>query len=281
MSDPENVVTTPAGGDTSASAPAPATGEPSAAPSATSTGTGAAPTMQPSGEGMVPSYRLRETREAVIREYQAQLAQARQEWEAREAAYKNQMEQIQRQLHALVGVTPNNEIAEVEAVRNQFARLYPGLAALEERAQDLLGLTERSGDLDLQSRHYWQSYGRSSMERLYGLAEKSLGAPLTAEGKRALHAGFTGYVSSDPQLVERYTSDPSVVDEYWSLVSSSLIDPVRRAATATVQQQTTTGRNLPQDRPAGVPPVQAAPKPKDLDERIASGWAAYQAAKKG
>lgn len=262
---------TPAVSDISASTPAPATQEPSVAPSPTTQAPNVAP--QSATPQVEPSWlkgRLDEARAAAVRQAQSQWqAQAQQ----REAALQAQYEAVQRQLHAVVGVTPQGD-PETEAIKQQFQKLYPGLAQLEQRAKDLLGVVERSGEFDSQSRHYWNHYGHQMMNRLYTKASESLGQ-LSDEGKRAIHASFSGYIQSSPELVQRYMEDPSVVDEFWTYFQTNFIDPVRRNASATVQQ-TVTHRALPQDTPGGAPQLAPAPKPANLDERAAQAWSAYQ-----
>lgn len=216
--------------------------------------------------GWVPPYRIRETREAAAREAQAQFAQ-------REAQYEAQLKQVQSQLHALVGVQPPQN-PEVDQVRQQFAQLYPGLAKMEERSAQLEELLSRSGDLETQTSHYWQTYGRQTMDRLFEHAATSLGSPLTEEGKRALHSSFVGFVQSSPEMQNRYASDPSMVEDFWKAFSSSFIDPVRRSASATVSGRAAV--NLPQDTPSGAPRAIPGPQPKDLDERAGAAWAQYQ-----
>jgi len=229
------------------------------------TATPAAPATQGGPEGWVPSYRIRETRDTAIRE-------AQQQWAEREAQYQAQLQQIQSQLHALVGVTPPQN-PEIEAVRQQFSQLYPGLSNLEERANDLLGVLDRAGDMESQSKHYWQSYGRQSMERLFDYASKSLGTPLTEDGKRALHSAFFGYVQSSPEITARYTNDPTLIQDFWNTFTSNFIDPARRVASATVAGRA--GAALPQDTPSGAPQATPAPKLTGLDERAAAAWAQY------
>lgn len=250
--------------------PAPATPEPSvAAPTIpTASAAGAIP-QQPSHDAMVPSYRIRETREAALREAQAQ-------WAEREAAYQAQMAAVQRQLHALVGVTPQGD-PEVDAVRDQFGRVYPGLSQLEARAQDLLSFLERAGDLETQNEHYWKVYGRQAVDRLFSKASEAVGGQLTDAAKSVLHAAFTGHVASTPELLQRYANDPSVVDEFWTNFSSSFIDPVRR--TATVGAAARTGLPLPVDTPSGA--IRSTPPPqfKDMDDRSAAAWAQFQTAR--
>lgn len=265
----ENVSGTPAEATPSAPAPAAATPAAPAAPSAPATpsatpqtpATGAAP-----GEGWVPSYRLREAREAAERAAQTQFGQKEQQ-------YQQELQRIQQQLHALVGVQPPAD-PQVAAVRDQFGQLYPGLAKLEERANDLMGLIERAGDLESQNSHYWQSYGKQTMDSLFKHAAETVGAPLTDDAKRVLHSSFVGFVQSSPELTARYANDPSIVEDFWKVFSSSFIDPSRRAATAPALSRAQIA--TPQDTPGGAPRATPAPQPANLDERAASAWALYQ-----
>lgn len=196
-----------------------------------------------------------------------------QAFSQREAQIRAEADRYRQQLHAIVGVQPPQN-PEVEAVRNQFGQLYPGLSKIEDRANEILGILERAGDLESQSEHYWQSYGRQSMDRLFSHAQESLGAALTDEAKRALHSSFVGFVQSSPEMTARYAEDPSLVEDFWKAFSSSFIDPARRAASATVQGRA--GVSVPQDVPGGAPRATPAPKPADLDERAANAWAQYQ-----
>jgi hypothetical protein len=268
----DEVVSTPAEATPSASATPVATPQVTAPQSATPAATSAPTTGAPSEsrDGWVPSYRVRETREQAQREAQAQ-------FEQRENGYKSELARIQQQLHALVGVQPpqNPEIAQV---KTQFSQLYPGLAQLEERAEQLQQMIERAGDIEAQGNHYWQTYGRQTMDRLFDHASTSLGSPLTEEGKRQLHSSFVGFVQSSPELTERYSNDPTIVEDFWKVFTSSFIDPARRAASATVQ--TRTGTAIPQDRGGVIAPVSPGPKPANLDERANQAWALYQQSKR-
>jgi hypothetical protein len=264
----EVVTSTPASGDTGASVtPAVATPTVTAQPVATT------PAAQPSAtggeqsrEGWVPSYRVRETREAAQREFQQERARL-------DAEHRTELQRIQSQLHALVGVQPKQN-PEIDAVRQQFAQLYPGLAKLEARGQDIEGLLERAGDLEAQNEHYWNEYGRRSVNTLFTEAEKTLGSPLSDEAKRVLHSSFIGFVQSSPELTQRYSNDPTIVNDFVRAFSSSLIDPVRRSATATVAGRVATA--IPQDTPGGAVHPAGAPKPANLDERAEQAWALYK-----
>lgn len=166
----------------------------------------------------------------------------------------------------------------MEAIRKQFGGIYPGLSKLEERAAQLEQLLERSGDFESQTEHYWQSYGRQTVDRLFQKASEAIGTPLTDEGKRFLHSSFVGFVQSSPENSERYSMDPTIVDDFLRVFSSSIIDPSRRQATATVMNRAPQG--LPQDTPSGAPVFPGAPKPQNLDDRSALAWATFQAQQK-
>lgn len=258
---------TPAEATPSAPAPAAATpAAPAAVATATPSATPQAPATGAPGEGWVPSYRIRESREAAIREANESFAQ-------REATIRAEADRYKQQLHSLVGVQPPPN-PETMAVRTQFGQLYPGLAKLEERADQLAQLIERSGDLEAQTEHYWQTYGRQTMDRLFTQAQSSLGAPLTDEAKRALHSSFVGFVQSSPELSNRYSSDPTIVDDFWKAFTSSFIDPARRTAAATVVGRANTA--LPQDTPAGLPRTSTPVQHQNIDERASTAWAMYQ-----
>lgn len=248
--------------DPTVSAPAAAPATPTASPS------GATPTAP---EGYVPSYRLREANEAAERRHAAAYA-------AKEAAAEVRYKEMERKFQALAGFTPPPD-PEVRAVRDQFGNLYPGLAKLEDRAADLERLIERAGDLESQTQHYWQTYGRQNMDKLFSLAQESLGAPLGDEGKRQLHAAFTGFVQSSPELTARYANDPSIVEDFFKQFTSSFIDPVRRAASATVVGRVAGA--IPQDTPGGAPRATPIASGGSLDDRVATAWAAFNQAKTG
>lgn len=248
---------------------------PAAAPAvpATPTAPAAAPAtpgaQAPDRSDWVPPYRIRETREAATRQAQTEYARQLAEIRAEADRYKSQ-------LHSIVGVTPPQN-PEISAVRDQFSKLYPGLSKIEDKVGALEQLLERAGDLEAQTSHYWQTYGRQTVDRLYAKAEAALGSPLSEEGKRQLHASFSGFVQSSPELTARYASDPTIVEDFWNQFTSTFIDPVRRSASAGVMGRVPGA--LPQDSPSGSPRASLAPGPQNLDERVASGWALFNANK--
>lgn len=265
MADESVVSSTPAEATPSAPAatPTPVAPAPVAATPATPTPSPATPGAP---EGWVPSYRLREAREAAER--------SAREASAKEiAAVRAELERYQGQIRALTGQQPPQN-PEIEQVRTQFGSLYPGLARMEQRAAELEALLERAGDIESQTNHYWQSYGRQSMDNLFKLAESSLGVPLTEEGKRQLHSSFTGFVSSSPELTARYANDPTIVEDFWKAFNSSFVEPARRVASASTVARATT--SLPQDTPSGAVRTSAPVQLKSLDERANAAWQIFQ-----
>jgi hypothetical protein len=238
----------------------------------------AAPAMQPATPAapeVEPSWlrgRLNEVRQAAVRQANEQFAQ-------REAQLRAEAERYRQQLFSVVGATPQNSDPEADAIKSQFYKIFPEAKELLENAKDILALRENAGNWESQNEHYWQSYGRQTVDRLFSKASEAIGAPLTDDAKRFLHSSFVGYVQSSPELQERYATDPTIVEDYLRMFSSSVIDPSRRQAGAAVVARAPQG--LPQDSPSGAPQIPGAPKPKDLDERAALGWAQLQAVRGG
>lgn len=223
-------------------------------------------------DGYVPRSRINETRDSVTR-------QLSQQFQGKYSELESRYSQMEKQLHALVGVQPPTN-PEVDSIKTQFAQLFPKLSKLEERGEDVFGLLERANDLQASNEHYWQSYGRQSTEKLFDLADKELGGPLSEDGKRVIHNAFASYVGSSPELTQRYASDPSIVNDFWNVFRSSVIDPVRRTASSTAVGRAVAVGSLPQNDPSGAPRSTPPPQMKDLDERSNAAWALFNQIKK-
>lgn len=267
MSDP-NVTATPLSGSETP-APAPAATLQGTSPVAATPATPPAPAIGAPEDrsNWVPPHRIREA----TQRYET----AQRDWATREAQYQAMMQQHQSQLRALTGLQAPPD-PEVEEIRQRFGQVFPGLSRMESQAEKLEQYIEKIADLEAAVDHIWQNHSRQSVGRIFENAEKTLGSPLTEEGKRALHAAFAGYVQSNPEYQQRYVDDPSIVDEFWKTLSSTLVDPARRATAAAAA--TRTPGALPQDTPAGVPaPLSSVPKPDGLDERAKLAYQMFQA----
>ena len=260
--------------DSSAAAPIPAAPAPAAIPQGTSpvAATPATPPAPAIGapedrSNWVPPHRIRET----TQKYEA----AQRQWAERDAQYQAQIQQHQRQLQALTGVLPPPD-PEVSEIRQRFGQVFPGLSRMEERAEQLEQYMEKVADLEAAVDHIWRNHSQQSMNRVYDHAEKTLGSPLNDEGKQALRAAFAGYVQSNPEYQQRYVDDPTIVDQFWKTLSSTLVDPARRASAISTAARVPGA--LPQDSPAGLPPTSGpAPQPQGLDARAKLAYQMFQA----
>lgn len=268
MSELDSTLTS-AGNDIPAPAATPAT--PSVEPAIPASGPqGQAQNVPP--ENYVPSYRLREARESAIR-------QAQEQYTSQLAERDAMVQHLQSQLQALTGVQAPAD-PQIEQIRNQFAQLFPRLAQFESMDPDRLSaLLDQAGDFEQANQHYWQSYGRQTLNTLFSQAETALGGQLNDNGRSFLHQQFVGWLSASPERVARYEVDPSIVNDFMQEYQSNIIDPVRRGATAQVASRAP--QALPQDRPGGAPAVSQAPKPKDLDARTDLAWSTFQRIKQG
>lgn len=258
---------TPSTPNVASATPAQATPSASAPPVAIPQASAAPATGGEDRSSWVPPHRLRETREAAIR-------QANESFSQREAQIRAEADRYRQQVMALTGVTPPPN-PEIKAVRDQFGSLYPGLSKLEERAAQLEQLLERQGDMEAQTGHYWQRYGQQSVDRIFDKVTEAIGSPLTDEAKGYLHNAFVGFVQSTPERTDRYANDPTLVDEFVRAYTSNFIDPIRRSTGASIVNRA--GAPVPQDGPSGTLRTGTpAPKPQSLDERVAMGWAAYK-----
>lgn len=214
----------------------------------------------------VPPHRLREQRS----QFERELANER-------AQYTQRMEELNKKLQILAGVTPP-ENPQIDQVKNQFKEVFPDLDYIGSNAQQIRELLELKDALKASMEHQWAFYNRNAMDRLYKAAEGTYGQSLSDEAKRQLGSSFVGYLQSNPDAYERYQQDPSIVEDYWKAFSERFIDPVRR--NSTVQTLNRIPQGLPQDNPSGNLAVTQPVKPANQDERLARALEVYKATSK-
>ena len=267
MSEVDLGTQTPAVSDNAAPATPVATPQAPAAPvaAATPTATTSAPQVEPSWL----KQRLEETRQSALKAAQQHFGQT-------EAQYKSQLEQMQSQIRALVGVNPPQN-PEIDAIRNQFASVFPDewklMQSLKEKREQLDHVLERAGDYESSTNHYWQTYGRQTVDSLYSKMAEAYGGQLSDDAKKHLYTSFVGYVQSSPENEARYGQDPSIVDDFVKAFTSNFIDPARRAASAQVVNRAPFG--LPQDNPSGAVPASRPAQMNGLDERSNAAWTLF------
>lgn len=273
MSDFDNVtdqtivgseIPTPAPSDTGAPSPTPAPATPVAAPQ---------PGATPGGnEALVPSFRLREAREAYERRLNDEVTRRETEWKQKTEAYE-------RKIQALAGVLPQEE-SRADQIKEQFFNLFPQYRGLTpEKIAALEKVIERQEALEAENELRWQSHSHTKLNELYGLAAQA-GLPENDQVKGMLHTALIGYLSANPQEQRRFASDPSFISEFFKAYSAAMIDPLRRAQAAAIQGKPQA--LVPQDSPSGTVRTTTQPlKPKDLNERSALSWTAFQQSKNG
>jgi hypothetical protein len=214
----------------------------------------------------VPPYRLRE------------ISQKYRQMEA-------QVHFLRQQLAALTGVQPPTaeEAAndpEARLIREQFHRLFPRLAKLEQLADKL----ERFAAVDPEqltssTEHYWTALGHETLNQVIEKMQDVIGGQLTPFAQKVLCQSFVAWVESDPDLQQRYTMrDPSLVADYIKEYQAGILDPFRRKSTSAVQQRVQATARLP--RQGGSGPVAGAAKPgKPADENTLheAAWSAFVA----
>jgi hypothetical protein len=247
-------------GDTSAgSPPAAETGAPQQQPTAPAAiEQGAAPDPQQQGQ-MVPSYRLREVTERYRQLEQAALA----------------MQQRLQAVEAQSRATGQPVDQETRAIRDQFRKIFPNLAALDEFDPDQLrGLLQQAPAQQQQWEQYWHNVGTNALRSLQAKVSEVYGEKIDPVTRSIFENAFISWVERDPEAQQRYLSqDPSLVDDYWKKATAAVLDPIRKNAAAQVAQRAERIGRLP-----SVPRSTTAigqpkpPKPKTEDDLHDAAW---------
>ena len=187
---------------------------------------------------------------------------ARQELETRFRNTEAQYTEAQRRVAALAGVnTPSAEEAEIEQVRAQFARIFPGLAKLTDAQIDkLLQTSTRTDTMEAAAVHHWESHGRAMVDSLTAEVSEALGGgELTERQTKALARAYVAEAESDPEFLKRHErGDRALIKEFAKQWVEDWYEPARRRVTAdAVNQQ----RRVPSGRDRNV----SATPPKAID----------------
>jgi hypothetical protein len=131
---------------------------------------------------------------------------ARQEFEKRFKDHDAQLTERNRQIAALTGTkTPTADEAEIEEVRQQFAKLFPGLAKLDDKQiEKLLKVAESSDTLSETTKHYWDRHARTTTDQLIADVSELIGGELSARQKNACVAAYSFEIENNPELAEKF-----------------------------------------------------------------------------
>lgn len=249
------------------------TGAPSPTPTPATPAVGTQPGATPGGtEATVPSWRLREAREAYERRLASEIEREKSTWLKEREAYE-------RKIQALAGVLPQEE-TRADQIKEQFFTLFPQYRNLTpEKLAAIDKLIERSTVLESENELRWQAHSTQRLNELYGLATQA-GLPDNDQVRGMLHTALIGYLSANPHEQNRFAADPNFIPEFFKAYSAAMIDPLRRSTVAAVQNRVAPA--LPQDTPSGaVRTATPVPAPKDIDERVARSWTAFNQSKNG
>ncbi|MCA1841302.1 MAG: cytochrome P450, partial [Actinobacteria bacterium] len=198
------------------------------------------------------------------------------QWESR---FKAEIDERERKIQALAGVVPQEE-TRADQIKEQFFGLFPQFKGLTpENIEKLMGLLDSHGTLQADNELRWQAHSQSKLTELYGLGVQA-GLPDNDQVRGMLHTALIGYLSANPQEQRRFAADPGFIPEFFKAYSAAMIDPLRRTQAAAIQGRVAPA--LPQDTPSGaVRTATPGIKPKDLTERAALSWTAFNQSKNG
>jgi hypothetical protein len=233
------------------------------------TAQGAAPDQQGQPQGgdgrMVPSYRLREVteRNRQLEQYAVGLQKRLEALEARQGTAQEK---------------PQDD-RETQLIREQFSKMFPNLAKLNELNVDQLSQVLNTAPQQQQQwEQYWQNIGQNTLRGLQSKITEVYGEKVDPVTRGVFESAFISYVERDPDARERYLSqDPSLVEDFWKRATAAVIDPVRKSAAAQVAQRVQRVERLPSAQRSNTAiPGQKPPKPKTEDEMHDAAWNAMQ-----
>lgn len=200
----------------------------------------------------------------------------RQAHEAQVATFKQQLEDAQRRIQALAGVTPQGpQEAEEQAVRDRFKALFPHLADLS--AEDVKALREmKSMGSTIQNaeKRHWDGLAKKAFTSVEKRVSEEIGGDLTPRQSRSLRATFVAAAESDPEFLKRYESgDDALTDEFVKEWLEDWFEPARRK----VEKQTVESqRRVPFGKDRSIPGEQAKTidvnDPKAVEDLLVSGF---------
>jgi len=174
-----------------------------------------------------------------------------------------------------------------ERLRETLFQLVPELKEFIEKKQNILRVAEAAPTWERQNDSYWQGVASRTLSNVFDnvaklvLGEGKAGKELDPEFADDLQDSFLKWCERDKtgQRIARYEGqDPTLVADFLKAFSARYIDPVRRSASATVQQRGTVAQQLPVSGPAGMPAASQPPQVNlnDEDAVHGRGWAVAQ-----
>lgn len=205
---------------------------------------------------------------------------ARQALETERATMRAELDAERRRVQALAGVNPrSDEETEADAIRQRFAKVFPGLAKLSDAQIDkLLATAERGDSMDEAMQHHWQTHARGQLSTLTTELADAIGGELTPRQATAIKKAFTSEAEGDPAFLARYEAgDPTLIKEFVRQWVEDWYEPARRQVTAdTVQRQ----RRVPNGRDRSFQPAGGQKKinfgdPKAVEDAMVEAFKSH------
>lgn len=174
---------------------------------------------------------------------------ARQALETQARDWQTKYETEQRRVQALAGVNPKSaEDAEIEAVRQRFGQVFPGLAKLsDQQIEKLLSVADRADNLEQATAAQWDRHGRQMLGSVVDAMKKQLGGELTERQTKQIKRAYVAEAEENPEFLARHEQgDATLVAEFVKNFSDDFLEPARRKALASAvdgQRRVPSGRD--------------------------------------
>lgn len=252
--------------------------QPPAAQPQNADGTGGQPAQQPQQQ---PGRQLPDYRVEAIR--------TRNEL----TALKTENDRFKNVIAQALGINPANgqQVEQPDPrttkLRETIFGLIPELKEFIDKKANLLRMAEAAPVWQQQNESYWQNVATRTLSSVFDsvakvmLGEGKTGKDLEPEFVEDLQDSFLKWCERDRtgQRIARYEGqDPTLVSDFLKAFSARYVDPVRRSASATVQQRGQVAQQLPVSGPAGMPAASQPPQTNlnDEDAVHGRGWQVAQ-----
>ena len=185
----------------------------------------------------------------------------RQELERQLTTHQAELASERRRIQALVGVNPRTpEDEQLDEVRAQFAKLFPGLARLtDEQIDKLLKVSESASTLEDTTQHYWKSHSVTMLTALNEAVADELGGDLTPRQQKAIVSAYVQEARENPEFLQRHDAgDRTLLTEFAKQWVEDWLKPAQRQITA---QEVGRARRVPSGKDRSI----AAGSPKKID----------------
>lgn len=157
-----------------------------------------------------------------------------QDAEKRFQQTQSEVDRLNKQISALVGTkVPDAKTSERDELRNLILEAMPEFGS-DKTSAAAEEVKELKAALQFLQKQHWTTHATTAVSGMLGRAKEGFKRDLAPEAERILHLAFSSFVQSDEDLTNRFMDgDPTLVDEFYSLVDKGFIQPVTATTTTT------------------------------------------------